>query len=166
MLILICAESTGRTEIDEETNEWKVPSEFQEELDEIKTTHRVVPLKVYMGQQFVEPVDVPRALEGALVEVHFTINHYRIGRDSPMDSFSAIVQQVLILKSADQKKSSPYKRKNWRDGPVRVAPPPGEASKITKTGKNTTLDNPFVTAAHNGDDQTSSFVQRLQGKMR
>lgn len=78
-----------------------------------------------MGQKFVEPADVPSALENALVEVHFSISHYRIGKDATsIDSFSAIVQQVLILKTGVPKKSSPYKRKNFREGPVRIKPAP------------------------------------------
>lgn len=128
-------------EIDEETNEWVVPSEFQEEMDNLKDTHKAEPLKVYMGQQFIEPLNVQGALENALVEVHFTIQHYRIRRESAIDSFSAVIQQVLILKPGVGKSESPYKRKSFRDGPLK-APGPNAQSKNHVAGD--ILDDPFV----------------------
>jgi hypothetical protein len=122
-------------EIDEETNEWPVPSEFQEELDDIKETYQATPLKVYIGNKFVEPLDVCAALSNALVEMHFTIQHYRIAKESAFDSFSAVIQQILVLKPGVSKNASPYKRKNFRDGPVKVKAPKisGQSSNMLGT---------------------------------
>lgn len=152
-----------RSEIDEETNEWKVPSQFQEELDDIKDTHQVMPLKVYMGQHFVEPVDVSQFMDNALVEVHFAVKHYHIQskESSGNDSFSAVVQQVLILKPGEARSESPYKRKNFRDGPVRVKPPPGVADKQMSNANDGAPEiNPFVIAAKAGPSGSSKDISR------
>ena len=104
--------------IDEETEKWPVPQQFVNDMEAIKTSHTANPLKVYMGNQFVEPLDVTNALDSALVEVQFTIQHYHINSRKPVvHSFSALVQQILILKRAPGR-SSPYKRKDYRKGPI------------------------------------------------
>lgn len=110
--------------IDEETEKWPVPTDFLDDLEAIKTTYMANPLKVYMGNQFIEPLDVTKALNGALVEVHFTVQQYRLTRKSgPVHAFSALVQQVLILKKPATK-SSPYKRKDYRRGPIKMPESP------------------------------------------
>jgi hypothetical protein len=72
------------------------------------------------NNQFVEPLKVNKALKNALVEIHFSIIHYKIGRGGDMhDSFTAVPKQVIILKTAPLEMPSAYKRKNVRSGPVR-----------------------------------------------
>lgn len=120
--------------IDEETEKWPVPRDFLDDLEAIKTTYMANPLKVYMGDQFIEPLDVTKSLDGALVEVHFTVQQYRITQRNPIvHSYSAMVQQVLILKKPVVK-SSPYKRKNYRVGPIKM---PESPTKATHSGPST-----------------------------
>lgn len=102
--------------MDEETENWPVPVELQDAFDAIKYTYRVNPLPVYRNDVFVEPLLVNKALKNALVEVHFNIRHFKIEEH---DSFTAVPLQVIILKDGPPEASSPYKRKNMRDGPVR-----------------------------------------------
>jgi hypothetical protein len=100
-----------------------VPTALQAELDNLKLSHTVTPLPVYRLGQFVEPLEVTRALTNALVEVHFRIKHYHIARkDGAFDSFSGIVEQVVILKDGMPKAPNAYKRKKLRDGPFRPKP--------------------------------------------
>lgn len=117
--------------IDEETEKWPVPTDYLDDLEAIKTTYMATPLKVYMGNQFIEPLDVTKTLDGALVEVHFTVQQYRITQRNPIThSFSAMVEQVLILKRA-KAKSSPYKRKDYRRGPISMPESPTKRRQPT-----------------------------------
>ena len=123
------------TAIDNETSDWPVAEEHRQLLDAIKSSYDVNPLPVYKSDTFVEPNAVNSALKNALVEVHFNIRHYRIG---DFDSFTAVPLQLIILKDGGQSSSSPYKRKNIREGPMRPkpfdAPPPTlSASSPTST---------------------------------
>ena len=79
------------------------------------------PLVVYdANNQFVEPLQVNGALKHALVEIHFGIIHYKIGRGGEThDSFTAVPKQLVILQMAPIQPLSAYKRKNVRSGPVR-----------------------------------------------
>lgn len=89
-------------------------------MNRIKYTHHAAPLAVYKDDQFVEPIQVNSALKNALVEVHFGVLHYRIGKPgNTFESFTASPQQVIILKTAPIHTPSAYKRKNVRSGPVR-----------------------------------------------
>lgn len=129
--------------IDEETEKWPVQFDYRDDLEAIKTTHAANPLKVYMGTQFVEPLDVTKTLEGSLVEVHFTVQHFHLARKTPpVHSFGAVVEQVLVLKKAITK-SSPYKRKNFRSGPIQMPESPTKKNKPStskpEAAKGTTL---------------------------
>ena len=77
---------------------------------------------------------VNSALRNALVEVHFNIRHYKIGDH---DSFTAIPLQITILKDEALTITFPYKRKNIRDGPVRLKPfrtsPPIQPASLPST---------------------------------
>lgn len=53
-------------EMDEETKNWTVPEENEQELDAIKPDYRAIPLRVYSGDAFIEPTDVNNVLNGAL----------------------------------------------------------------------------------------------------
>lgn len=59
--------------ISDETDIWPVPTQLLDNLEAIKTTYMVNPLKVYIGNQFIKPLDVTKALDSALIAVHFTI---------------------------------------------------------------------------------------------
>lgn len=93
------AGSDDSLNINTETDNWPVPNEFKGEFDTMKTSYMVNPLKVYVGNKFIEPQEVTSVLDGALVEVHFTVKQYWINSCTPViNSFSALVQQVIVLK--------------------------------------------------------------------
>jgi len=82
-------------DLDEDTETWPVPKE-------------------------IVKVQVNGALKNVLVEIHFGIVHYKIGRAGEThDSFTAVLKQIIILQTAPVQTPSTYKRKNVRSGPVR-----------------------------------------------
>jgi hypothetical protein len=88
-------------------------------------THKAQPLPVYKNDTYIEPPAVNAALKGALVEVHFSIQHYCIinqDADKTSDSFSGQVQQIIILEDGTPKSDNAYKWKNLLDGPFRPKP--------------------------------------------
>ncbi|KAF8547644.1 hypothetical protein OG21DRAFT_1527015 [Imleria badia] len=104
-------------EMDEETLNWTVPSEHQDEHNSIKPDFCAVPLPVYRDNTFIEPVNVPEQLENSLVEVNFTINYMFIKKDDiAHDSFQAEVEQIKILKK--------WIVPSDRPGGPRAGPPP------------------------------------------
>ena len=72
-------------------------------------------------------------LKSSLVEVHFNIRHHKIGDH---DSFTGVPVQVIVLKSPTVPSSSPYKRKNLRDGPIRPKPFDGPAKENAVLASN------------------------------
>lgn len=98
-----------------------MPKEVVKEYNEVRKNYRVLPLPVYDAENhFVEPPQVNSALKNALVEIHFGIVHYKIGRNGEThDSFTAAPKQLIVLKPAPIQIPSAYKRKNVRSGPVR-----------------------------------------------
>jgi len=96
-----------------------------DDLHTLMLTHEAQPLPVYKDNTYIEPRAVNNALKGALVEVHFCIQHYRIkNKDAAKtsDSFSGQVQQIIILQDGIPKNDNIYKRKNLLDGPFRPKP--------------------------------------------
>ena len=110
------------TKIDEETDNWPVADEFLPYLRQLKKTHYVQPLWVYLNDQFVEPNDVNEVISNSLAEIHFSVKHYIFRREGeqPHDSFNANVEQVIILKRGEPKSQTVYKRTNPLSGLVNV----------------------------------------------
>lgn len=110
---------TKRHDPDSET--WPVPNEVAEDYRKLKRVYRVVPLAIYDDHDhFVETLQADQALKNALVEIHFSIIHYKIGAPGDAhESFTAEPKQIIILKTAPVTTPTAYKRKNIRSGPVR-----------------------------------------------
>jgi hypothetical protein len=109
--------------VDEETDKWPVQPELQKEFDDMKPSYKVCRLPVFQNGQLVDPPDVTKALTNALAEVHFRIKHYRINRqEGAYDSFSGLVEQVIVIKDGKPKPPNAYKRKNMREGLYRPKP--------------------------------------------
>ncbi|KAG1843830.1 hypothetical protein DFJ58DRAFT_731500 [Suillus subalutaceus] len=92
--------STGEVlKMDEETTNWPVDDKFSDDLANIKPFYKAVPLHVYdENDKFVEPVDVNKALCNAVAEIHFTLHHTYLPKNTPLqDSFRANIEQILIL---------------------------------------------------------------------
>lgn len=53
-----------------------------------------------INKELVKPEDVPRVLNGAVVEVYFKLTHLFIGTANAVavDSFGATVEQIVVLK--------------------------------------------------------------------
>ncbi|KAJ7936623.1 hypothetical protein B0H13DRAFT_2303677 [Mycena leptocephala] len=86
---------------------WPVPIECQEALKAIHDTHAVREFVVFdTDNTRIDPVDIPGKLEEALVEGSFHLDHHSFPID---DSFSGIIQRVVILRPRPAKAASPFK---------------------------------------------------------
>jgi hypothetical protein len=112
--------------VDETTANWPIPPDMSDDMCNLMHTHMALPLPVYKGNSYIDPVRVNAAIKGALVKVHFCLHHYRIKQkegNRSIDWFAGIVQQIVILKDGVPKTdSSYYKHKNLLDGPYRLKP--------------------------------------------
>jgi hypothetical protein len=99
-----------------------VSGDVQNDLCKIKRTHCVQPLRAYEGNTFIEPNDVVGIIGNALVEIHFSLKHYRIQREGQksFDSFTSNIEQINVLRRGIPKAPNPYKRQNPREGPFQV----------------------------------------------
>ena len=105
--------------VDAETANWLVRPESCGDLDRFKNEYRVGPLCVYANDCFVEPIDVNNTIRGALVDVHFKLQHFHI-RQKDYDSYNSSVEQVQIIQPGEACPVSPYKRAEFRGGPVPI----------------------------------------------
>ena len=89
-----------------------------EGLKGIVTTHRVVPIPAYdMHGHLIAPHQYRLRLEGAVVEMHFELNHWSIsGKDNEpnTDTYSADVSQIRVLIPPKPRLVTPTKRKVLR----------------------------------------------------
>ena len=110
--------------VDSETENWPLSSNLREELDKIKYEYCAMPLAVYIGNNFVEPRDVNEAIRGALVELHFELHHScnLMRGQAGQDLFNASIEQIMVLQPGQPRRTSPYKRMDVRDGPIRLNP--------------------------------------------
>jgi hypothetical protein len=98
--------------MDEETRNWPIPAEFADEFDGIKYNYEADLLPLYHDGHLVEPSDTNAVINGAIVEVHFGIRHWRI---ADFDSFQANVEKIHILRPAPIHHTSNYKRPHPAD---------------------------------------------------
>ncbi|KAJ7631632.1 hypothetical protein DFH06DRAFT_1337607 [Mycena polygramma] len=102
----------GDSPSDMKTADWPVAPEYQEHLLAIADTHDVVLLPVYdIDESLVPQADIERKLRGALVEVTSKITHYAITKGATVtDSFTADIQQIIILKYGQAPPPTVFKR--------------------------------------------------------
>ncbi|KAH9066970.1 hypothetical protein EDB83DRAFT_2223259 [Lactarius deliciosus] len=110
-------------EVDQTMENWPVSPDYRADLDKIKFKYAAVPLSVFINDLFVPAEEVSGVVQGALVELHFQLFHYHI-RSKTHDSFNGSIEQVIVLQPSQVQTSSPYKRKNVDDGPIRLKPSP------------------------------------------
>ncbi|KIL56468.1 hypothetical protein M378DRAFT_172685 [Amanita muscaria Koide BX008] len=76
-------------------------SQAQEELKNMVNTHRVRYLLAFdMNGHLIEPSEYRKHLQGALVQVHFTVTRWAIGArkgDEAWDTFVADIHQMRVL---------------------------------------------------------------------
>ncbi|KAM6496782.1 hypothetical protein JOM56_007255 [Amanita muscaria] len=100
-------EREGSTTDSESTDTKVIPSRFtmaewpadnpeaQEDLDNIRHTHRVNFLPAYNVQgDLIEPQDYRKTLQGALVQIHFTLSHWFIAHK---DTYTANICNMRVL---------------------------------------------------------------------
>ncbi|KAJ7745331.1 hypothetical protein B0H16DRAFT_1856285 [Mycena metata] len=111
---------TSNSETDTDISAWPVPTECREELAKIVDSHVVRDFLVFdVDGSRVAALDIKSKLQGALVECSFTLNHHLF---PDYDSFSGIIQQVLILRAAQVKPASPYKSATRPHRPTTLSP--------------------------------------------
>jgi hypothetical protein len=87
-------ERDSESKLDEITKHWPIPAEHAAEFDGVKYSHRAIPLRVQQDNKELTVDKVEKALAGALIEMHFTIQHRRIEN---YDSFQAKIEYIKIL---------------------------------------------------------------------
>jgi hypothetical protein len=92
--------------MDEETENWEILEEFAKEFEGIKYHYRAQRLPVYYEDVLIQPGEVNEALNGAIVEVEFTMRHWQI---QDYDSFQATSQKITILRLGPYHHKSNYK---------------------------------------------------------
>ena len=98
---------------DETTQNWPVTdTAFVEALHAVWTTHKVLLLPVYDERgRCVEPSRIFSTLRGALVELHFSLRHYFIRKETGnYDTFMGSVKQIVVLKRGAPEVKSLYRK--------------------------------------------------------
>lgn len=94
------------TKMDQETENWEMPEEFAKEFEGIKYHYRAERLPVYYEDVLIQPGQVNEVLNGAIVEVEFTMRHWRI---QDYDSFQATPHKITVLRLGPYHHKSNYK---------------------------------------------------------
>ncbi|KAG1725058.1 uncharacterized protein EDB91DRAFT_1087240 [Suillus paluster] len=95
--------------MDDETKNWPIPDEFAHDFDGLKYSMAAELLPLYHEGHLVEPRHANQIINGAIVEVQFSIQHWRI---KDFDSFQATAQKVTVLRLGPVHIPSNYKRAN------------------------------------------------------
>jgi hypothetical protein len=149
------ADLVDTPKLDDTTAKWPVPDNMQTELVQLMGTYMAQPLPVFKDNAYVPPIGVNSALKDSLVEVHFSIKHYRIHKkdSKPIDSFTGLVEQIVVLKSGEPRLPNSYKRKNLLEGPYRPKPfrpvPPSLTTDITHFTTNANVRAPADISSFN-----------------
>ncbi|KAG2121854.1 hypothetical protein BD769DRAFT_1671256 [Suillus cothurnatus] len=81
--------------MDDTTEHWPMPTEYEDDFAHVKYTHWAIPLPVFEDDKPVSPLNINRTLDGALAEVHFCVHHWHL---SGYDTFQAKIEKVNIIK--------------------------------------------------------------------
>ena len=107
--------------IDDVTEHWPIQPELRNMLDRIKTSHRAVPLRVFVNKRLIPPEDVCDILTGALIELHFELYHFSI-QSQNVESFNVKIEQVMVLQPGKPRPATLYKRSTAEEGPIHMNP--------------------------------------------
>jgi len=113
--------SHSSAEDDDKTKNWSMPDPVMEDFQCIKNNFRVCPLPIFnIDDCFIEAPEANGCLRNALVEVHFSLVHYKVSSPRQThDSYNAMPKQVIVLNEAPIQELSIYKHKNIQSGPMR-----------------------------------------------
>jgi hypothetical protein len=103
--------------------DWPVRSaEAQAAIDEMKNTHRVVPIPAYdIAGKLIPPTDYRAQLMGAVVELYFTLTHWSIGPKDKVPRSDTYVADIVSMRVVSPPKTpmvSPRKRKTFACDPM------------------------------------------------
>jgi hypothetical protein len=131
---------SSQTTIDEDTSSYPVPHDSKERFDQIKCNYTVNLLPVYCRERFIPPEQTSDLLNGAVAELHVSLSHNLIRKPGEsFDSFNGHIRQITIHAPGAGKPTSPYKRRNVREGPHR--PPPASSSTKAEHSFDLSDDN-------------------------
>ncbi|KAI6116458.1 hypothetical protein F5141DRAFT_1103337 [Pisolithus sp. B1] len=124
------------SDIDKTTKNWPVQDRCKNERDNLLKSHVVVPIPVYdVSGCPIEPQDYMSKIPGAIVQVHFTVQHCFIKKDKKQTIFSAYIREMNIVRPAMAPLSSPMKKHRLTTGPVTMHTSDASPSSPTKRTK-------------------------------
>ncbi|KAJ6577272.1 hypothetical protein B0H19DRAFT_1252641 [Mycena capillaripes] len=98
---------------DDTIKAWPVPTQCRDKLEKITDSHVIRKCLVFdTDGSIVPPVEYPSKLLGALVECTFNLLHFYFGGKD--NSFSSVINQIVILHATQIKPPSPFKAVNYR----------------------------------------------------
>lgn len=125
-----------KNDIDKTTKNWPVQDRCKNERDNLLKSHVVVPIPVYdVSGCPIEPQDYMSKIPGAIVQVHFTVQHCFIKKDKKQTIFSAYIREMNIVRPAMAPPSSPMKKHRLTTGPVTMHTSDASPSSPTKRTK-------------------------------
>jgi hypothetical protein len=106
-------------------------------------------------------------MTNALIEVHFSMRHYRINKDSEsFDFFVAYIEQIVILTSGQPSARDAYKRKNLRDGPYHPASSPSVTTGSRTAPSTSSAVETGQKRAREGEQEPKATEGREKGKKK
>lgn len=151
--------------MDELTERWPIESKFVGLLNDIKCTHRAVPLRVFLKNKLVDARRLNDILTGAVIEIQFELQHFSI-HGKKIESFNASMQQVQVLRPGESRPPTAFKRQDISEGPIQVSEsldideyeePP--FSKKTRTGSSFVATEKESSESEN--EKASSSAKKL-----
>ncbi|KAI6025247.1 hypothetical protein PISMIDRAFT_102069 [Pisolithus microcarpus 441] len=94
------------------------------ELLALKNTHHIVPLPAYdLSNDIIRPASYRRILQGAIVEVHFTLSHWAIAT-AKRDVYGGDIQRIRLLvpptwSSSTKKRKIPFHLDTEESGSIK-----------------------------------------------
>jgi len=115
--------------IENATANWPVQECTREALEHAASTHLVCPLPAFDEDHTpLDPGEYQKKLRGAIVQVHFALMHYFIKQEKK-SVFTAVIREIVVLRSPPAAPVNPLKRGWLADGPVMARP---NATKRTR----------------------------------
>lgn len=160
-----------KEQIDDETRNWPVEEMYRDALHLISPTHKAVPLRAYHGNTFIEPTGVNNSLRNSIVEIHFSLHHTFLSKQTPpRDTFRADIKQVKVLEEGKDFDTG-YTQTDVRSGPLsafsthakRSAPGPSEAESSSRPVKLVKTSRTEATLEGDGNEKKESRAS-VKGK--
>lgn len=92
---------------------WPVSAKQRPLFDDLcdRRTHMVQPLPAYdIDRKLIDPCLYERELRGAVVEVHFTLEHFRFAKDS---TFVATIQEIIVHRMPVRILATPSRKRSY-----------------------------------------------------